>query len=173
MIKLEARKIVSLMLVVSLVFCNHVAFALPQGYTVESGNATFDTSDASKLIIHASDQAIINFESFSISANETVRFIQAESTNSLLSRVTGGSASDIYGHLFANSTLFFVNTNGINFHQGADIQVRNLVASTLDIQSAMYLSNQYIFEKQFGSNPGKIINDANIIMNGGSIALLA
>ncbi len=165
------NKAISLIVVVSFIFSNHVAFALPSGYTVESGTAEFDTSDPSSLVIHASDQAIINFDSFSIGQNETVRFIQASDTSSLLSRVIGGSATDISGSLFSNGTLFLINSNGINFREGANIQVNNLIASTLNLQSAMYLSGQYAFEKQVGSNPGKILNQASI--SGRNIALLS
>src|SRR4029077_11890006 len=72
-----------------------------------------------------------------------------------------------------NSTLFLVNPNGINFHEGANIQVHNLIASTLNIQSALYLNHQYTFEKEIGSNPGRILNQANITSDGGMIVLLA
>src|SRR5687767_10778130 len=73
------------------------ALALPTGYIVESGDVTFDDSQANTLLIHASDHAIINFDAFSIAQNETVRFIQPFETSSVLSRVTGSLQSDIYG----------------------------------------------------------------------------
>ncbi|PIU40336.1 MAG: hypothetical protein COT00_02215, partial [Candidatus Omnitrophica bacterium CG07_land_8_20_14_0_80_50_8] len=152
----------------------NIALALPQGYSVESGNVSFDSQDPNSLTITASDKAIINFNSFSIAPNETVKFVQPFNSSSVLSRVTGNTATDIYGSLIANGQLIFVNTNGITFHENSNIQVSSLIASTLNIQSAMYLNNQMTFEKQFGSNPGKILNEATIqAADGGHIALLS
>ncbi len=155
------------------VFPNSI-LALPQGEQVESGTATFDNTDAKTLVITPSDHAIINFNSFSIAANETVRFNQASSGSSVLARVTGGSSSDIFGSLFSNGQLVLVNQNGITFHDTANVQVGSLIASTLDIQSSLYLQNQFIFEKATGSNPGAILNQGTITAaDGGHIALLA
>src|SRR3989338_1886689 len=151
-----------------------MALALPQGMSVVEGEVSTESPDSNSLVITASDHAILNFHSFSIAKNEMVRFIQPSETASVLSRVTGDSSSDIYGSLFANGELVLVNPNNITFHAGADVQVRSLIASTLEIQNAMYLNNQLTFEKQLGSNLGKILNEANIAVNDkGHIALLA
>src|SRR3990167_2125668 len=72
-----------------LILPTQLLYALPSGYSVESGEVSFDnTSDPSILTITASDQAIINFDSFSIAQNEMVQFIQSSDTSSVLSRVT-------------------------------------------------------------------------------------
>ncbi len=92
-----------------------VAFSLPTGYQTESGEVSFDASQEKTLVVTASDQAIVNFDSFSIAQDETVRFIQSGESASVLSRVTGAMQSDIYGNLFANGQLVLVNPNGIHF----------------------------------------------------------
>ncbi|MBI4432232.1 MAG: filamentous hemagglutinin N-terminal domain-containing protein [Candidatus Omnitrophica bacterium] len=148
-----------------------IGFALPSGINVVSGEVTIDTSQENNLVITASDKAIIEFDSFSIAANEVVRFVQPIDSASVLGRVTGGSSSEIFGSLFANGQFILVNSNGINFHEGANIQVSSLIASTLDIQNALYLENQLTFEKEAGSNPGAILNEANISAQ--TIALLS
>ncbi|MCG3176721.1 MAG: hypothetical protein MOGMAGMI_01682 [Candidatus Omnitrophica bacterium] len=150
------------------------AWALPAGWSVESGDVTFDTSDPSILTITASDRAVINFDSFSIGQGETVRFVQPIDSASVLGRVTGGSTSDIFGSLFANGQFVLVNPNGIHFGASADIQVGSLAASTLNISTADYLAGQMIFEKGAGSPTGFILNEANITAApGGHIVLLS
>ncbi|MGH7198638.1 MAG: filamentous hemagglutinin N-terminal domain-containing protein, partial [Candidatus Omnitrophota bacterium] len=150
------------------------AFALPSGYSVESGDAQFDASEDSKLVITASDHAIINFNSFSIAQNETVQFVQPFDSASVLSRVTGGASSSIYGSLFANGELLLINPNGIYFAPSANVQVGALIASTLDIQNAMYLDGQLTFEKKFGFDPASIVNEGDIAVGtGGHLVLLS
>ncbi|MBI3601602.1 MAG: filamentous hemagglutinin N-terminal domain-containing protein, partial [Candidatus Omnitrophica bacterium] len=159
---------------VFLAFCSfmvllpRLSFALPQGYSVQSGSATFDNSNPNALIINASNQAIIDFNSFSIDANESVQF---SGTSSVLNRVTGSLASNIYGGLSAPGQFILVNPNGIYFAPSANVQVGSLIASTLDIQNAMYLSNHLAFEKQPGALWGSIVNEANISAH--DIVLLA
>ncbi len=151
------------------------AFCLPQDWTVESGDVSFNVSeDNSMLTINASNNAIINFGSFNIGQGEMVQFIQPGMDSSVLSRVTGGGSSDIFGSLFSNGQLVLINQNGITFHDTANVQVGSLIASTLDIQSSLYLSNQFTFEKLNNSNPASIFNEGTITArDGGSIALLS
>ncbi|MBI4432918.1 MAG: filamentous hemagglutinin N-terminal domain-containing protein [Candidatus Omnitrophica bacterium] len=151
-----------------------MAHALPTGMRVESGEVTVESSDERSLVIHAADQAIINFDSFSIAENESVRFIQPFESASVLGRVTGGSLSDIFGALSASGRLFLVNPAGIHFHSSAQIDVHSLVASTLDIQSAMFRAGEFSFEKAAGSGLGRILNEAEIsAAEGGFLAFLA
>ncbi len=145
------------------------AWALPSGYTVEAGNASFDTSDPNALVITASDRAIINFDSFSIGAGETVRFVQPIDSASVLGRVTGGLQSDIWGSLFSNGEFLLVNPAGIHVHQGAVIEAGSFAASTLAMENASYLAGDYVFE----GIGGAVRNDGTIsARDGGYVALL-
>ncbi len=96
------------MLMVAFTFFLNVTdiFALPEGEQVEAGSATFERPDQSTLNINADDKTVINFNTFNIAQSETVNFIQPSANASLLSRVTGGSMSQIFGMLNANGTLF-------------------------------------------------------------------
>ncbi|GEM_PF-1709823 len=173
--KCSAKRLLAGLLLCAFASTNAVpAFAMPAGFTVESGDVTFDQSNPGILLINASDRAIINFDSFSIAQGETVRFVQPIDSASVLGRVTGGFQSDIWGSLFANGEFVFVNTNGIHFHEGANVQVGSLVVSTLGIDSAAYLASQYRFEKAPDSEIGRILNEADIrVRDGGHIALVA
>jgi len=126
---------------------NQSALALPTGWIVQSGEVTIDNSQANKLVLTASDHAIINFDSFSVAANETVQFIQPDESASVLSRVTGSLQSDFFGNVFANGELVFINPNGIHFHASANIQIAALIASTLMMDAGLYpvcFSKEYV-----------------------------
>jgi len=151
-----------------------IAWALPSGWSVEEGTVTVDDQTPGAITFNASDRAILNFDSFSIAQNESVRFVLPSENSSVLSRILGNSQSDIYGSLFSNGQLVLVNPSGIHFGESANIQVHSLIASTLDIQNAMYLDNQMIFERQNGKSPSEILNEAFLAAGqGGSIAFLS
>ena len=122
-------------------------FALPEGESIESGNATFETPNPTTLNITASDKAVINFNSFNIAQNEAVHFFQPCASASVLSRVTGPSPSEIYGTLTANGTLYLVNPSGIHFGPEAQVHVNNLIASTLAIDTNNFVNGCHMLEK--------------------------
>jgi filamentous hemagglutinin family protein len=171
--KMNIRKVLKIMMFAVFGFWLAAAvpaFALPEGQTVESGTAYFEYPDPSTLRITADDKAVINFNSFNIGLNETVNFIQPSANASVLSRVTGNSASYINGSLFANGILYLVNPNGINFGPQADVRVNNLIASTLDINTNNFINGDYIFENKSGKY-SEILNQGEI--QGTNVALLA
>lgn len=151
------------------------ALALPVGLVVREGEAVVEASDARSLLIRTSDRAILEFESFSIGADETVRFFQPSAQSSLLSRVTGSSSSLISGSLWTNGELILVNPMGIHFTATADVQARSLIASTLDIQNALYRSGNLVFESRPGFSGGiGILNEAVLeVAEGGHLAFLS
>lgn len=144
------------------------------GAQIESGDVTFDRPDSNTLLVNASDRSIINFNSFSIGEQETVRFVQAMDSASVLGRVLGGTESRLLGTLFSNGEFVLVNPNGIFVGANANINVGSLILSTLNINSEMYRSGQYTFQKPDGFDPAKIFNEGTIkAADGGHIALLA
>ncbi|PIU39795.1 MAG: hypothetical protein COT00_05085, partial [Candidatus Omnitrophica bacterium CG07_land_8_20_14_0_80_50_8] len=151
----------------------HTSWALPQGQEVVSGTASFDQTDASTLNITASDKSIIQYNSFSIGANEKVNFIMPSLDSFLLNRVVGGGSSQILGQLYANGNLILINQNGINFGQNAQVNVGGLMASTHDITNQNFLNGQYIFAGT-GINPNSFIsNEGSIKTRDGGFAVLA
>ena len=84
-IKTHTKRLVCLSVALSFfssLIYQDVLLALPLNYTVEAGEVSFENLDENSLIIHASDRAILNFDSFSILANESVRFVQPNETSS-------------------------------------------------------------------------------------------
>jgi filamentous hemagglutinin family protein len=156
---------------VLLVLSVSAAFANPVGGVVSNGSATINTDGAGTLTItQTSTAATINWQSFSIEANEAVRFVQPGSSSVALNRVLGSDPSRILGNLSANGQVFLINPNGILFGRNASVNVAGLVASTRDIADSDFLNGRLHWK---GSQPGDVLNLGSIVaLEGGYVALL-
>src|SRR5579871_4884952 len=80
-----------------------LAAAGPTGGHVVAGTATISKpSHNSTVVTESSQSAVINWQQFSLGANQYVQFIQPDSSAVILNRVTGGNTSDIFGDIRAN-----------------------------------------------------------------------
>ena len=149
----------------------HHAMALPQGGTVAAGAADIAASQAEMAIHQATQNAVINWNSFNIGAGERVNIYQPNAQAALLNRVLGGNPSEIFGTLSANGRVFLVNPAGILFAPGAQVNAGAIVASTMNITNADFMAGKYAFVGT--PSDGKIINRASLIAkNEGTVALL-
>jgi filamentous hemagglutinin family protein len=145
------------------------ALAQPAGGVVAAGAATISTGATNTTINQSTQNAIINWQSFSIAAGQSVQFIQPNSSSVTLNRVLGSDPSSILGSLSANGKVFLVNPNGILFGQGASVNVGGLLASTLNIADSDFLAGNYKFS---GNGTGSVLNQGSLNADGGSVALL-
>ncbi|HEY8879786.1 MAG TPA: autotransporter-associated beta strand repeat-containing protein [Roseateles sp.] len=161
------RRLRPLGLALSLALAYPVAQGLPQGAQVVNGQVTINPG----LIQQGSDKAIVNWQSFSIAAGETLRVQQPGINSVLLNRVVGGDPSLILGQLQANGRVFLVNPRGIVFGRGSQVDAGSLVASTLDLSDTAFLAGNYRFSA--GAGAGGLQADGSISAPGGTVALLA
>jgi filamentous hemagglutinin family protein len=144
--------------------------ANPSGGVVVNGTATIVNSGPLTTVTN-SNGAVINWQSFSIGANETTRFVQPDATSAVLNRVVGADPSSILGQLQSNGKVFLINPNGIVFGQGARIDVAGLVASTANISNADFQANRLRFEGSL--NQGNVTNAGAIrAADGGQVLLI-
>lgn len=151
-----------------------VAYALPEGESVAEGSATFDRSVSNTLkIATPSDKVIINYNSFNIGAGEAVYFYQPSASSAALNRVLGQGASSIAGALEANGIIYLINPNGITIAPSASIRAAGLIASTLNIADADFLSGNNVFT-EFPDKIGRpVFNNGYIrVREGGQVVLL-
>ncbi|MNR76095.1 Heme/hemopexin-binding protein precursor [compost metagenome] len=147
------------------------AVANPSNPTVVNGQVTF-SQQGNVFTITNSPSAIINWSSFSINANEMVRFIQRNASSSVLNRITGQDPSRIMGALESNGRVFLINPNGIMFGAGAQVNVAGLVASTLNISNSDFLAGKNKFLA--GDVAGAVSNLGAITTpSGGQVYLIA
>ncbi len=162
----------AMVLVASIIMVN-VALGNPQGGTVTSGSATISNSGNTTTINQSSQQAIVQWNSFNISAQEKTQFIQPNSSAVALNRINAqNGASQIYGRLTSNGRIILINGAGIYFGPSARVDVGGLIASTTDISNANFLAGKYIFDQDTGYH-GSITNAGKIIASKyGLVALL-
>jgi len=144
-------------------------YAQPVGGVVTAGGASISSGAGSTTITQSTQNAAINWQSFSIAAGETVQFVQPNSSSVTLNRVLGSDPSSILGSLSANGKVFLVNPNGILFGKGAQVNVGGLVASTLNITDSDFMNGIYKFS---GTGNGTVLNQGAINADGGYVALL-
>lgn len=165
----RVNRFIALLTSLAMVAGPQIAWALPAGETVINGTVSFATTPTTMTVTQSTDKAIINYDSFSIGAPETVTFVQPAATSIALNRVTGVDPSQISGTLSANGRIFLVNPNGVLFGLGAGVDTNGLIASTLDIANADFLADNFSFS---GAAGGVIQNLGELNSPGGFVALL-
>ena len=154
-----------------LMMCFGLAMANPNGPQVIHGKAEI-VNQGNVLTITNSNNAIINWQNFSINPDELTRFIQPNANSSVLNRVTGNYSSQILGALQSNGKVFLINPNGVLFGNGARVDVNGLVASSLHLSNSDFLAGKSQFS-QVGA-AGKVENHGTITTpNGGQVFLIA
>jgi len=152
-------------------FVSAPAWSNPTAPQVVNGSASFN--QAGKLLtVTNSNGAIINWNTFSIGANETTRFNQTSAASSVLNRVITNDPSVLLGALSSNGRVWLVNPAGIMVGQGARIDVAGFIASTLNVRNEDFLAGRLNF--QATPNAGKLENSGQITTpSGGSVYLIA
>lgn len=144
--------------------------ANPQAPTVIAGSAVFNVPDPSTLHVTTGEQAIINWNAFSIASGELTQFIQPGANSAVLNRVTGGDLSAILGALKANGRVYLINPNGILIGNDAVINTNSFVASTLDIDNAEFLRDGDLLFT--GDSTAGIVNLGKITADNGDVILI-
>ncbi len=171
--------------------------SLPDTGTVASGAATSNLdvggimnpggAGTAMTITQTSSSAIINWESFNVDTAATLTFVQPDAGSVLLNRVIGNisgiiTPSIINGTIASNGNIFLVNPMGILFGAGSSVNVGGLVASTLDITDADFLTGAGMANPHYVFTAGNpfvgyaIVNQgalSTVAGSQGTIALLA
>lgn len=144
------------------------------GQVVVPGSATINTGNATNYVVtQHGDKAIINWDSFSIGAGNSVRFVQPGANSVVLNRVTGNDLSRIFGTLSSNGQIFLVNPNGVYFAPGASLDVGGLLATTLNIRDNDFLAGRYLFTRGDAAARAEVINAGLIRAREGGYVVLA
>ncbi len=145
------------------------ALANPSGGTIADGAATISQSANKVQINQSSNSAIINWQVFSIGANESVTFNQPNASSVTLNRVTGGNISEIYGSLQSNGRLLLINPKGIIFGKGSKVDVGGLIATTADISDENFKAGKLLFDRPGDAN-ASVVNEGTITVADAGIA---
>ncbi|EBM6148997.1 filamentous hemagglutinin N-terminal domain-containing protein [Salmonella enterica] len=149
-----------------------LAADLPTGGQIVGGQGSISTSGNQMTIHQQTQNMATNWHSFDIGKNNTVQFVQPDSSSVALNRVTGASGSQIMGTLKANGQVFILNPNGVLFGKNARVDVGALVASTKNISTADFMKGQYTLSGE--GNPGaQVINQGSLTTSKGGHIVLA
>lgn len=177
---IRARSLLSLVSPLSIIF----NISLVQGQVVEDETLStkVETENNRDFTVNEGNQQGNNlfhsFDEFSIPRNGSVLFNNASTIQNIISRVTGSSISEINGLIQSNGTanLFLLNPSGIIFGENATLNIGGsfigTTAASLIFEDGVEFSTNLDNESslltvsvplglQFGSNPGKITNQAN------------
>lgn len=148
-----------------------VALAGPSGGAVVAGQASIARPDATQTVVHqTSSSAVVDWDSFSTSAGETVRFEQPSASAAVLNRVTGGAASELYGSLQSNGRVFLINPQGVLFGAGSQVNVGGLVATTMNVTDEDFMSGRLVFS---GDSNAAVTNRGELRAADGGFVVLA
>ncbi len=162
----SSRKLIAAALLLS----TSIALAGPTGGQVVAGTGGINQLGNTTNIQQSSQNLSLNWQSFNVSPQETVNFLQPSASAIAVNRIFDTQGSQILGHLNANGQVWLINPNGILFGQGAQVNVGGLVASTLDFNDSSLNGNTRSFS---GKGTGSVINQGNIAAgDGGYVALL-
>ena len=151
-----------------------VAVAGPEGGVVAAGQANISTPNATTTVVNqASQNAVVNWESFNVKTNEAVNFNQPNAQAQILNRIYDQNPSQILGSINANGKVLLINPNGVFFNATARVSVGSLIASGLDISDSDFMSGKHHFINPNGTEGGLVVNKGLIqASTGGSVSLI-
>lgn len=145
--------------------------ANPVGESVVSGQATFDRQGNQLTVNQSTDRVLINWQDFSIGADEVTRFVQPGSHSLAVNRVVSGNLSSIMGRLEANGRVWLINPNGVVIGSGAHIDTNGFLATTLDATNEALMRGEDVL---FSGNSEATIHQMGTIDGGsGDVYLLS
>jgi len=148
---------------------------LPAGYEAVAGGSFYTASpDGTTGNLTATDEATIGQWNggFNIGAGNTFNAYLPSGDSVHLSRDITANPSEIFGALNVPQGKFFlVNSSGIFFAPGSQVNAAGLVASTLDINNQDFLSGRYHFAQSANANPASVVSAGtmNIGTNGAAL----
>ncbi|HPP13007.1 MAG TPA: filamentous hemagglutinin N-terminal domain-containing protein, partial [bacterium] len=148
------------------------ALPLPNQPQVVAGQASVTQAGSQMNVTQTTQRAVINWQGYSIGANETVQYIQPGATPVSLNRVVGQDPSAILGQLLANGQVFLINPNGIVFGPTSVVNVAGLLATTMNISDSDFMSGNYRFTQDQNTALSYLINKGTITVGDNGYVIL-
>jgi hypothetical protein len=91
-----------LIITMQIMFPGGMAYALPHGAVITSGRGFVTTSGSNVTVNQLSGVLNTNWSSFNVWEDQSVKFIQPNSSSLAINTILGNSASKILGNISAN-----------------------------------------------------------------------
>ncbi|MBU3595144.1 autotransporter-associated beta strand repeat-containing protein, partial [Polynucleobacter sp. 86C-FISCH] len=145
---------------------------LPTGGQISAGVAAIMNNGNAMTVTQSSNRAAINWNTFDIGSQARVNFVQPSSNAVALNRVNSPNPSQIFGQLSSNGQIYLLNSAGVYFAPGAQVNVGGIVATTHAMSDAAFMAGSTTFSRN--GSTGKVINEGTIQTSlNGYIAMLA
>ncbi|WP_445360670.1 filamentous hemagglutinin N-terminal domain-containing protein [Microbulbifer sp. EKSA005] len=174
--KLELRKLASAIKVSSFAYAGLFAglispmvHAGPEGGVVTGGSGTIDVDGATTTVDQVTDLLSIDWDSFNLSEEELVQFLQPDSSSIVLNRILDQDVTTIQGAIEANGHVILVNPRGVLFTETATVNVGAITASGLDMSPEDFMNGDFAFKGESGSS-GVVVNRG--VINASSAVLV-
>lgn len=146
-------------------------YETPTGFSLQSGSVNnpvlSGANDRNMDIQQNSNRAVINWNTFNIGRDASVKFDQTQGAGSVvINRVTNNTInrSEILGTLKANGTVMILDKNGVLFGKDSTIDVGGIIASTGELDGAnqqAFMDNEAFNLTNTDANPnGRITNES-------------
>lgn len=165
------RKRLPLVIATHLLIATH-AYAGPSGGKVVGGDGEIQQAGNHTRIDQRSERLAIEWDTFSLRRNESVRFNQPSENSVALNRILDNNGSEILGRIDANGRVILMNPNGVFFGRSATVNVGSLVATGLMIDTHEFLNGDIVMKGMDGTS-GAVVNRGMIqAATGGNVALI-
>ncbi|MBR0653409.1 filamentous hemagglutinin N-terminal domain-containing protein [Roseomonas terrae] len=138
---------------------------------VVAGSITVHQDAAQTTVQQAQQRGIVDWRSFNIGRDHTVRFQQPGASSITLNRVTTPDPSTIAGRISANGQVAIVNQSGVVFTQGAQVDAAGLIVSSANISNENFMAGRMVFD-QPGRPDARIENAGTITIREAGLAAL-
>ncbi|WP_444911965.1 filamentous hemagglutinin N-terminal domain-containing protein [Microbulbifer sp. PAAF003] len=162
--KLELRKLASAIKVSSFAYAglfagliSPIVHAGPEGGVVTGGSGTIDVDGATTTVDQVTDLLSIDWDSFNLSEEELIQFLQPDSSSIVLNRILDQDVTTIQGAIEANGHVILVNPRGVLFTETATVNVGAITASGLDMSPEDFMNGDFAFKGESGSS-GVVVN---------------
>ncbi|WP_198372526.1 beta strand repeat-containing protein, partial [Roseomonas rosulenta] len=138
---------------------------------VVAGSITVHQHAGQTTVQQAQQRGIVDWRSFNVGRDHTVRFQQPGASAITLNRVTTADPSTIAGRITANGRVAIVNQSGVVFTQGAQVDAAGLIVSSANISNENFMAGRMVFD-QPGRADARIENAGTITIREAGLAAL-
>lgn len=138
---------------------------------IVAGSITVHQDAGQTTVRQAQQRGIVDWRTFNVGRDHTVRFQQPGASSITLNRVTTPDPSTIAGRINANGQVAIVNQSGVVFTQGAQVDAAGLIVSSANITNENFMAGRMVFD-QPGRADARIENAGTITIREAGLAAL-
>ncbi len=138
---------------------------------IVAGSITVHQDAGQTTVRQAQQRGIVDWRTFNVGRDHTVRFQQPGASSITLNRVTTPDPSTIAGRISANGQVAIVNQSGVVFTQGAQVDAAGLIVSSANITNENFMAGRMVFD-QPGRADARIENAGTITIRDAGLAAL-